>query len=149
MPVRPHLFAGLAVLALTTPATAPAQPGVTPAWISQGYKGAAVDVATPFSPATRDANGNRVVINGEIQTPGANSVQDQYATLAGGASSTATGAGPGSSATAVGNQLTVQVTGSWNTVVVSATQTNNAVVTAQAGAGSAISAQQKVSGHGQ
>ena len=146
----PLVACGLVALTLAAPAPALAQPSTSaPSWISQGFNGAATGVTTPFSPTTRDANNNRVVINGEIQSPGVNSVQDQFAALAGGAINNATGAGPNSAATAVGNQLTVQVTGSWNTVIVSANQTNNATVTAQAGAGSAISAQQKVSGHGQ
>ena len=152
MSLRPSFLVscGLAALLLATPAVVLAQPStVAPTWASQGYNGAATTTAAAFDPSTRDASNNRVVINGEIQTPGAASVQGQFAALAGGALNTATGAGPNSTATAVGNSLTVQVTGSWNTVVVSATQTNNATVTAQAGAGSAVTAQQKVSGNGQ
>jgi len=140
----------LAMPLLFAPACAVAQPSASaPTWANQGYNGAASSVAVAFDPSTRDANNNRVVVNGEIQTPGASSVQDQFAVLAGGAMTNATGAGPNSAATAVGNQLNVQVSGSWNTVIVSASQTNNATVTAQAGAASAATPQLKASANGQ
>ena len=151
MSSRPSVFAaiGIAAALLAAPAIALAQPSPSaPAWTSQGYNGVAASVTAAFNPNTRDGSNNRVVINGEIQRPGANSVQDQFTALAGGAVNNATGAGPNSSATAIGNLLTVQVSGSWNTVVVSANQTNNATLTAQAGAGPAISTQQKASGNG-
>lgn len=146
--LRPlQVFAVSAATLSAAPAFA--QPAAAPVWISGGYNGAAAATAAPFNPSTRDANNNRVVINGEIQTAGATSVQDQFAALSGGAMTAATGAGPNSAATAIGNQLTVQVTGSWNTVVVSATQTNTATVTATAAGGSGASTQQKASGNGQ
>ena len=140
------VFTAAALLASAAPALA--QTATAPVWTSDGFNGASAAVAAPFNPSTRDANNNRVVINGEIQTAGATSVQEQFASLSGGAMSAATGAGPNSAATAIGNQLTVQVSGSWNTVVVSATQTNSVGVTATAGASTAT-AQQKASGNGQ
>lgn len=112
-----------------------------PTWTTAGYGGAGASVTTAFDPQTRDANNNRVVINGEIQNSGLPSLQSEFSTLAGGAGSASAGAGaPTNTATAVGNLLNVQVTGSWNTVIVSAVQTNTGTVTAQAGAAAAKAA---------
>jgi holdfast attachment protein HfaA len=83
----------------------------------------------PVQADTRDANGNRVIIDGVIQT-GAN---QSSITFGGGASSTSSGAGAGG-ATAIGNNLTVITQGNWNTVIVNSTQTNTGTVTAQTGA---------------
>jgi holdfast attachment protein HfaA len=132
-------LAAVAAVAFASPATA--QVTGAPAWTSQGYNGAAASVATAFDPNTRDANNNRVVMNGEIQTGGPATVQDQFAALSGGAATNATGAG--ASATAIGNLLNIQVNGSWNTVIVNANQTNSGAVTAQAGSGSNATTQQK------
>jgi holdfast attachment protein HfaA len=79
------------------------------------------------SAGTRDANGNRVIIDGVIQT---GSDQSSFVrTDLGGASSTGSGAGFGG-ATAIGNNLSVITQGSWNTVIVDSTQINNGDVTA-------------------
>jgi holdfast attachment protein HfaA len=72
----------------------------------------------PFEPGTRDANGNRTVINGRILMEG---------------SSLPLGLGLGESgdlggvgqSMAVGNQLNVITNGSFNTVIVDSTQINN------------------------
>lgn len=126
--------AAFALLALAGAARAQSM-AARPSWTTAGYGGAGASVTTAFDPQTRDANNNRVVINGEIQSPGLPSVQSEFSALAGGAGSASAGAGsPTNTATAVGNLLNVQVTGSWNTVIVSATQTNTGTVTAQAGA---------------
>ncbi len=75
-----------------------------------------------ISGSTRDANGNRVFING-LEQGVAYPVTDSLNTLGVGASGTI-GAG-GSSATAIGNALNVTVTGAWNTVIVNSKQVNN------------------------
>ncbi|MEZ6024353.1 MAG: holdfast anchoring protein HfaA [Hyphomonadaceae bacterium] len=66
----------------------------------------------PINPATRDASGNRVVVNGRIELEGTLSggLMDDYAT--------------GQSAQAIGNQLNVVTQGNYNTVIVNANQTN-------------------------
>lgn len=77
----------------------------------------------------RDANGNRVIIDGVIQ-----SGSDQssfFRSDFGGASTHGSGAGFGG-ATAIGNNLSVVTQGSWNTVIVDSTQINNGDVTANA-----------------
>lgn len=123
-----------AVLAAPALSAAAQTLAARPSWTTAGYGGAGTAVASAYDPQTRDANNNRVVINGEIQTAGMTSVAGEFSALSGGAGSASSGAGSSTNtATAVGNLLNVQVTGSWNTVIVSATQTNNAAVTAQAG----------------
>ena len=87
--------------------------------------------------------GNRVVINGVIQTgvgvsAQANAMANASATAGitgmGGVGGPMAGPFASASAFAVGNQLNVVVNGNYNTVVVNADQTNNGQVTAAAGA---------------
>lgn len=73
----------------------------------------------PIEASTRDANGNRVILNGRIQLEG---------TLTGGLMDYDT-LGYGS-AQAIGNQLNVVTQGNWNTVIVDSTQINNGDVSA-------------------
>jgi len=77
---------------------------------------------------TRDANGNRVILDGRIMT-GMDQSTLSTATASAGAWSQATaGAGFGggiSTGMAVGNQLNVITQGNWNTVIVDSTQINN------------------------
>tara|TARA_R110002072_G_scaffold170718_2_gene324392 strand:+ start:255 stop:686 length:432 start_codon:yes stop_codon:yes gene_type:complete len=88
----------------------------------------------PYRAGTRDANNNRVVTNGVMQT--GVGVQAQMQGSGGvGASTTTSGPNSTSSASAIGNQLNVVVNGSWNTVIVNSTQTNNGTVTAVANSG--------------
>ena len=81
------------------------------------------------SAGTRDANGNRVIIDGVIQDGSDQSsfVRSDF----GGSSTHGSGAGFGG-ATAIGNNLSVVTQGSWNTVIVDSTQINNGDVTANA-----------------
>ena len=99
----------------------------------------------PYRAGTRDANGNRVVLNGVLQT--GVGVQAQMAGVGGvgnaptqsnnGTGQTGMSAtGTNSSALAVGNQLNVVVNGNYNTVIVNSTQTNNGNVNASANSGS-------------
>jgi holdfast attachment protein HfaA len=76
----------------------------------------------------RDANGNRLIVDGVIQTGEDQSV---FARTGGGVSSSMSGVGAlGGSSTAIGNNLVVVTQGSWNTVIVNSSQTNNGNVTA-------------------
>lgn len=95
-----------------------------------GYGASRYTTARTATGSTRDANGNRLVVNGIIQS-GASS----YASSQSGVASSASSSGQGSAgsiggATAIGNNLNVVVQGSNNTVVVNSTQTNNGKVTA-------------------
>ena len=71
----------------------------------------------------RDENGNRIIVDGLMQTGVGGSTQHN-------SEGGVFGGGVGSSATAIGNQLNVNVVGSWNTVVVNSVQTNNGDVNA-------------------
>lgn len=76
---------------------------------------------------TRDANGNRVIIDGIIQGGLDQSVISR--TSLSGAADAGAGAGFGG-ATAIGNNLSVITQGNWNTVIINSTQINNGDVTA-------------------
>lgn len=76
--------------------------------------------------STRDANGNRVFING-LEQGVAYPVTDNANTMAPSGSTSGVGS---SSATAIGNALNVTVNGAWNTVIVNSKQTNNGNQTA-------------------
>ena len=95
-----------------------------------GYGLARNEMQNAIDVSTRDANGNRVLLDGEIMTGSDNSVYAFSKTL--GAGDTFAGAGALGGATAVGNNLQVVVNGSYNTVIVHSTQVNNGNVTATA-----------------
>lgn len=95
-----------------------------------GYGGSRYTTSRPQTGSTRDANGNRLIVNGVIQA-GASS----YASASGGVSSSFSGAGTsGGSAiggsTAIGNNLNVVVQGNHNTVIVNSSQVNNGAINA-------------------
>lgn len=95
-----------------------------------GYGGARYSTARPQTGSTRDANGNRLIIDGVIQA-GASA----YSSATGGVSSSFSGAGGrgGSTiggSTAIGNSLNVVVQGNHNTVIVNSRQVNNGDITA-------------------
>lgn len=76
---------------------------------------------------TRDSSGNRLVVDGMIQS---GETQSNFSQTSGGVFSSSTGVGAGGSSTAIGNNLVVITQGSWNTVVVTSVQTNTGDVTA-------------------
>jgi holdfast attachment protein HfaA len=95
-----------------------------------GYGGARYTTARPQTGSTRDANGNRLIVDGIIQA-GAST----YSSATGGVSSSFSGAGGNGGtaiggSTAIGNSLNVVVQGNHNTVIVNSRQTNNGNVTA-------------------
>ena len=82
---------------------------------------------------SRDANGNREITNGIIDT-GAQTVSAR-AESAGSASAGYSGGVGNGSALAVGNSLTVVTTGNYNTVIVDSTQINNGDISANVSGG--------------
>jgi holdfast attachment protein HfaA len=95
-----------------------------------GYGGARYSTARPQTGSTRDANGNRLIVDGIIQA-GASS----YSSATGGVSSSFSGVGGNGGmaiggSTAIGNSLNVVVQGNHNTVIVNSTQVNNGAVNA-------------------
>lgn len=79
----------------------------------------------PIEAGTRDANGNRLIVDGRIMIG--------ESTLFGGLIDS--GAGGVGAASAIGNQLNVITQGSWNTVIVDANQTNTGDLSAVANGG--------------
>ncbi|MFN6982547.1 MAG: holdfast anchoring protein HfaA [Brevundimonas sp.] len=142
MPVKrliaplPTMFATLVVAVAPSLAPSLAMAQTTgssgAARFQQGYGSARSSTTTATTGSTRDANGNRLIVNGIIQS-GASS----YSSQSGGVASAYAGAGSSSSSgstvggsTAIGNQLNVVVQGSHNTVIVNSKQTNNGDVNA-------------------
>jgi len=93
-----------------------------------GYGNARSSVSGNFDPSTRDANNNRIVRDGLIQT-GTGGSQFNTDTMAGGADMLQTGA-INSTNYAIGNMINLSVAGSWNTVVLNSVQNNYGAVTA-------------------
>ena len=123
----------IAACALMAPGVALAQSNGSSgaAGLQAGYGGARYTTARAQTGSTRDANGNRLVVNGIIQT-GASA----YSSASGGVSSSYSGVGGSNGgtaiggSTAIGNSLNVVVQGNHNTVIVNSRQTNNGTVTA-------------------
>jgi holdfast attachment protein HfaA len=76
---------------------------------------------------TRDANGNRVVVDGLILS---GDDQSSFASATGAADAFAGVGAVGGGASAIGNNLVVVTQGSNNTVIVNSSQVNNGSVTA-------------------
>ena len=128
--MRLKLAAAAAATFLALPAAAQAQSagGSSTAPFQAGYGAARYTTARPQTGSTRDQNGNRLIVNGLIQT-GASA----YSQTSGGVSSWGNwtnGSGDGRTATAIGNSLNVVVQGNWNTVIVNSRQNNTGNVTA-------------------
>ena len=119
--MRLFILSGLCVLALT--GNAAADPWATSASeFSNGYGMDGDSFANPIQTATRDANGNRLIVNGQIMT---------NTTLTGGISDGfSSGVGGSASSQAIGNQLNVVTQGNWNTVIIDSTQTNSGDISA-------------------
>lgn len=123
-------LAAAALLALPSAAAAQSAGSSGMSAFQTGYGGARYSTARPQTGSTRDANGNRLIVDGIIQT-GASA----YSSASGGVSTSFYGAGGNGNtaiggSTAIGNSLNVVVQGNHNTVIVNSTQVNNGAVTA-------------------
>lgn len=114
--MRAFILTSAALLALAAPASA--DPLGDSGDFSRGYGMGWESFDRPIEASTRDANGNRVIVNGRMEIEG---------TLTGGLMDSA---GSGLSAQAIGNQLNVVTQGNWNTVIVDSTQINNGDISA-------------------
>jgi holdfast attachment protein HfaA len=127
--VKSTLLRGAAAGVLVSAAlagTAAAQSATTnAAQFNGGYGRTQGTENIPFRPSTRDANRNRIIVDGVIQTGDDNSTFVR-GDSAGSGAAYAGGAG----STAIGNNLVVITQGSWNTVIVNSNQVNNGNVTA-------------------
>jgi len=94
-----------------------------------GYGGSRYTTAQNATGSTRDANGNRLIVDGIIQA-GASSYSSSSAGVSAGHGNSSSGGTNIGGATAIGNNLNVVVQGNRNTVIVNSTQTNTGNVTA-------------------
>ncbi|MNH77887.1 hypothetical protein D3C73_301890 [compost metagenome] len=94
-----------------------------------GYGGSRYTTAQNATGSTRDANGNRLIVDGIIQA-GASSYSSSSAGVSAGQSGSGSGGTNIGGATAIGNNLNVVVQGNRNTVIVNSTQTNTGNITA-------------------
>lgn len=127
---------GATGLVLVASASAPALAQTTgsagASSMQAGYGNARASTMSAQTGSTRDASGNRLIVDGIIQS-GASS----YSRQSGGVASSYAGAGSSSSggtiiggSTAIGNNLNVVVQGNHNTVIVNSRQTNTGNITA-------------------
>ena len=124
--------AALALPVLTAGAASAQSTGSSgAAQFQAGYGASRYTTAQASRGSTRDVNGNRLIVNGIIQS-GASS----YSSASGGVSNGYVGAGSTNNgttiggATATGNSLNVVVQGNRNTVIVNSTQNNTGNITA-------------------
>ena len=108
------LVLGLSPWALAIPAAAQAVDSAGYFNRPIGFEGGQEN--RPIDASTRDENGNRLVVDGRIQTETSISRSSAYSSLGGGSAA---------SPTAIGNNLTVITQGSWNTVILESEQINN------------------------
>ena len=124
MKLDKHLIIGLfGMAALTAVAVIPqadAQAASTVSEFERPYGFGYGQESQPYSAASRDANGNRVIINGMIE--GGTGLGTSLST---GWGQTEGAAGMIGSGTAIGNQLNVITNGNYNTVIIDSTQINN------------------------
>ena len=126
--IAARIWCALAAGACALPAAAHAQTmRANSADFNAGYGRRAGSENHPVEVSTRDANGNRVIVDGIIQ-----SGEDQSTFAFGsGAGESYSGVGSlGGSASAIGNSLVVVTQGSYNTVIVNSNQINNGNVSA-------------------
>jgi holdfast attachment protein HfaA len=119
------ILGAVAAVSLGAPALAQSM-SANSASFNAGYGRSPDQENRAVDPDTRDANGNRLIIDGVIVGGSSSS-----SAFAGGAASAFAGAGAGAgSATAIGNNLTVITEGNNNTVIVDSRQTNTGTVIA-------------------
>jgi len=131
--------AALALIMVATGSAASAQTmSTTSTGFETGYGRTRGQEEKAIDVSTRDANGNRVLLDGVIVTGSDQSIYSKSLTY--GAGDSYSGAGAIGGATAIGNNLSVVVNGNYNTVIVNSTQINNGNVTATNGTTTATGA---------
>ena len=119
---------GIVCLALPVAAAAQSAGSSGMGSYQAGYGGSRYTTARPQTGSTRDENGNRLIVDGIIQTgAGASAYARSDAYGVGGVGG---GGGILGGGTAIGNNLVVITQGSWNTVIIDSTQINNGDVSA-------------------
>lgn len=117
-----------ALIALASSPAAQAQSMTTnSAEFNAGYGRVNGQENHPIDFTTRDANGNRIIVDGLIL---AGEDQSSFARASGAADAFAGVGAVGGGASAIGNNLVVVTQGNYNTVIVNSSQTNTGPVTA-------------------
>lgn len=116
------LLGGLAL----APAVQAQQMSTNSAAFNAGYGRISGQESRGVDYGTRDVSGNRLIVDGIIQSGD----QSSFSRIDGGVFSGGTGVGASGSSTAIGNNLVVVTQGNWNTVIVTSVQTNTGDVTA-------------------
>lgn len=126
-PIMRALRLGVVAALAASGAAAAQSMSTNSASFNAGYGRIAGQENHPVDVSTRDANGNRVIVDGLIL-----SGEDQSGfSRAWGAADAYAGVGAvGGGSSAIGNNLVVVTQGSNNTVIVNSTQTNNGAVSA-------------------
>ena len=99
---------------------------------NSGYGRAAGSENHPVQFSTRDANGNRIIVDGLMLT---GEDQSSFSSASGAADAYAGVGASAGGASAIGNNLTVVTQGNYNTVIINSSQTNTGAVTANASGG--------------
>jgi holdfast attachment protein HfaA len=122
------LYLATALCLAAAPALAQSQTGS--ASYNAGYGRTAGQENRMVDYSTRDANGNRVIVDGVMLT---GEDQSTFSRVGGAFDSYAGVGSQGGASTAIGNNLVVITQGSYNTVIVDSTQINNGNVSASSG----------------
>ncbi len=127
-PVRPAAWLAALVASLAGSGAAQAQQMTTnSADFNAGWGRYAGSENHPVDVSTRDANGNRVIVDGLILT---GEDQSSFSRSWGSADAYAGVGASSGGASAIGNNLVVVTQGNYNTVIVNSTQVNNGDVSA-------------------
>jgi holdfast attachment protein HfaA len=100
-----------------------------------GYGRVAGSENHPVEVSTRDANGNRIIVDGLMLT---GEDQSSFSSTSGVVDAYAGVGALSGGATAIGNNLTVVTQGNYNTVIINSSQTNTGAVTASANANGGV-----------
>lgn len=100
-----------------------------------GYGRVAGSENHPVEVSTRDANGNRIIVDGLMLT---GEDQSSFSSTSGVVDAYAGVGALSGGATAIGNNLTVVTQGNYNTVIINSSQTNTGAVTANASANGGV-----------
>ncbi|MAK82770.1 holdfast anchoring protein HfaA [Phenylobacterium sp.] len=127
-PVRPAAWLAVIAASLVGVGAAQAQQMTTnSADFNAGWGRYAGSENQPVDVSTRDANGNRVIVDGLILT---GEDQSSFSRSWGSADAYAGVGASSGGASAIGNNLVVVTQGNYNTVIVNSTQVNNGAVSA-------------------
>jgi holdfast attachment protein HfaA len=122
-PVRP--LAGMCLLLLMAASGASAQEASSWSEFNRPIGMGPGEMNRPIDPSTRDANGNRLIVDGKFVYEESSSSSSMFKKTSGGVGCCSGGSGGSGSSTAIGNVLNVITQGNYNTVIVNSKQINH------------------------